>query len=125
MQSSGFSNPYWALMVPDFMFALAVTTLRFAVAFTFLGGVFGTFPTSLFVFVAFCRLMAVFAAVVALGNLQVRCILFGRIVEIVEVEPLSSAPVGCIWVRCEYYDGGIDGVFVVFTTQGCNIDNWR
>ena len=74
MQSSGFSNPYWALMVPDFMFALAVTTLRFVVAFTFLsrGGVFCTFPTSLFVFVAFCRLMAVFAAVVALDNLQIR-----------------------------------------------------
>ena len=61
-------------MVPDFMFALAVTTLRFAVAFTFLGGVgvFCAFPTTLFVFVAFCRPMAVFAAVVALDNLQIR-----------------------------------------------------
>src|SRR5271154_1241735 len=127
MQSSGFSYSYWALVVPDFMFALAVTTLQFAVAFTFLsrGGVFCTFPTSLFVFVAFCCPMAVFAAVVALGNLQIRCILFGRVVNIVEVESMSYATVSCVWVRCECYDGGIGGVFVVFTTQGCNIDNWR
>src|SRR5271167_2961849 len=124
MQSSGFSYPYWALVVPDFMFALAVTTLRFAVAFTFLGrvGVFCTFPTSLIVSVASCCLMAVFTAVVALGNLQIRCILFGRVVDIVEVESMSYATVSCIWVSCECYNGGIGGVFVVFMAQGCNID---
>jgi hypothetical protein len=82
----------------DFMFALTVTTFRFAVAFTFLGGVgvFCTFPTSLLVFVAFYPPMAMFAAFVALGNLQIQYILFGGVVDIVEVESMSYAMVGCI-----------------------------
>ena len=106
MQSSGFRDPYSALMVPYFVFPVAATTLRFAVAFTFFGrvGVFCTFLTSLLVFVALCRPMAVFAAVIALSDLQLWSVFFGGVEAVVDVDSSFYAAVCSVWVIGEYND---------------------
>ena len=68
--------------------------------------------------------MSVFATVVALSNLQLWDISFGRVGAVVDVNSSFYAAVCSVWVGGEYNDRVmLCGSFAVFSTEGCSFDN--
>ena len=87
------------------MLAMAVCALSFVVwAFVAVMVFMSAFATLLFPF-AVCGSMRVATAFVALCDVQLGCVSFSGVTEIVDEKTHSNALVGCLGVVRKYHDG--------------------
>ena len=84
--------------------------------------VFRTFSTVVFVFTISCS-MSVFAAVVALSDLQLWNVSLGGVQAVVDIDSSFYTAVCSVWVIGEYNDRVmLSGSFAVFSAKGCSFD---
>ena len=92
-------------MVPSLVLAMAVCTLSLVVwAFVAVMVFMSAFATLLFPF-AVCGSMRIATALVALCDVQLGCVPFSGVTEIVDEKTHSDALVGCLGIVRKYHDG--------------------
>ena len=120
-------NSCGAFVVPVFMLAATVAAFWFAVVFDDFAiicyvFVFSAFSALVFVFALSCT-MSIFAAVVALSDLQLWDVSLGRVKAVVDIDSSFYTAVCSEWVVGEYNDRVmLSGSFAVFSAKGCSFD---